>query len=645
MNSGILLYNIDNAQFLGKVMSGLTTDQLRIIEAKRKLALEIKEAKQAAQQNFPKTTPHQENICNQSENKRDSVKNGNHSILSFYGSNNVNTPSKPNIGITSKFLKPTPTALFNKSKQFSQPTLVKQTPFVQKGKNWNSDNCVVAKCHLISKTQFAVDVKYHQQLIDIFKSVKSALYEMGESTATTNLTKGFEATGIFPLDRNSVITKLPFYKQDVSAIREDISEQFKGFIENVRTSDLSKLQKPKKFKLPVQAGKSVSLTEVEEFYKNKSATIPSGGARTRGGSVSQNTFRNPKPEVEVTDDELVKIDPELFSHLMVFQKEGVRNPHKGPDTDSVSVGPWSVLCAPGPLEILLAITVSISVITLTVSTNEIIRDFIQSKNSKENSLQHGACAHAHIYSAVIGSLYKRVHRTLKLGNFYRKTIFPLMCLRFGLSKCGRCLLADDMGLGKTIQALGIMHYYRGDWPLLIVCPSSVRYAWLEAIQTWLPTIPTHHIEVMTSGKDDIGGARILITSYDLMSRYGKQWLAQKSFGAVIMDESHFLKSSKSARTKVAILFFKQAKRVLLLSGTPALSRPSELYTQIAAIDPKAFGSFHDFGLRYCAAVKTNWAWDYSGSSNMVELHLLLEKRFMIRRLKSNVISELPPKIR
>nr|CAD7398451.1 unnamed protein product [Timema cristinae] len=307
---------------------------------------------------------------------------------------------------------------------------------------------------------------------------------MGESTTTTNLAKGFEATGIFPLDRNSLITKLPIYAQDISAIREDIGEQFKVFIEN--------------------------------------------------------TFRNPKPEVEVTDDELVKIDPELFSHLMVFQKEGVR---------------------------------------------------------------------------------------------------------FGLSKCGRCLLADDMGLGKTIQALGIMHYYRGDWPLLIVCPSSVRYDWLEAIQTWLPTIPTHHVEVMTSGKDDIGGARILITSYDLMSRYGKQWLAEKSFGAVIMDESHFLKSFKSARTKVAILFFKQAKRVLLLSGTPALSRPSELYTQIAAIDPKAFGSFHDFGLRYCAAVKTNWAWDYSGSSNMVELHLLLEKRFMIRRLKSNVISELPPKIR
>jgi SWI/SNF-related matrix-associated actin-dependent regulator 1 of chromatin subfamily A len=45
---------------------------------------------------------------------------------------------------------------------------------------------------------------------------------------------------------------------------------------------------------------------------------------------------------------------------------------------------------------------------------------------------------------------------------------------FGISKNGRCLLADDMGLGKTIQSLGIAHYYKEDWPLLIVSPSSVR---------------------------------------------------------------------------------------------------------------------------------------------------------------------------
>jgi SWI/SNF-related matrix-associated actin-dependent regulator of chromatin subfamily A-like protein 1 len=47
--------------------------------------------------------------------------------------------------------------------------------------------------------------------------------------------------------------------------------------------------------------------------------------------------------------------------------------------------------------------------------------------------------------------------------------------RFCISKDGRALLADDMGLGKTIQALAVADYYKKDWPLLIVCPSSVRY--------------------------------------------------------------------------------------------------------------------------------------------------------------------------
>jgi len=47
-------------------------------------------------------------------------------------------------------------------------------------------------------------------------------------------------------------------------------------------------------------------------------------------------------------------------------------------------------------------------------------------------------------------------------------------IRFGISKKGRCLIADDMGLGKTLQAIGIVKYYSDNFPLLIVCPSSMR---------------------------------------------------------------------------------------------------------------------------------------------------------------------------
>lgn len=51
--------------------------------------------------------------------------------------------------------------------------------------------------------------------------------------------------------------------------------------------------------------------------------------------------------------------------------------------------------------------------------------------------------------------------------------------RYALKRGGRVLIADDMGLGKTLQAIAVMSYYRSDWPLLVVCPSSVRFTWAE----------------------------------------------------------------------------------------------------------------------------------------------------------------------
>jgi len=50
---------------------------------------------------------------------------------------------------------------------------------------------------------------------------------------------------------------------------------------------------------------------------------------------------------------------------------------------------------------------------------------------------------------------------------------------FAIRQKGRVLIADDMGLGKTLQALCIASYYRAEWPVLIIAPSSVRFAWRE----------------------------------------------------------------------------------------------------------------------------------------------------------------------
>ncbi|XP_073503559.1 SWI/SNF-related matrix-associated actin-dependent regulator of chromatin subfamily A-like protein 1 [Phyllobates terribilis] len=216
-------------------------------------------------------------------------------------------------------------------------------------------------------------------------------------------------------------------------------------------------------------------------------------------------------------------------------------------------------------------------------------------------------------------------------------------VNFAISREGRLLLADDMGLGKTIQAICIAAYYRKEWPLLVVAPSSVRFTWAEAFHRWLPSVRSDSINVIVTGRDSQSASLINIVSFDLLGKMDRT--ITSNFRVIIIDESHFLKNGKTARCKSAMPLLKSAKRVILLSGTPAMSRPAELYTQIAAVRPSFFPRFHDFGVRYCDAKQMPWGWDYSGSSNMTELKLLLEESIMIRRLKCDVLSQLPAKQR
>ncbi|XP_040417367.1 SWI/SNF-related matrix-associated actin-dependent regulator of chromatin subfamily A-like protein 1 isoform X2 [Cygnus olor] len=216
-------------------------------------------------------------------------------------------------------------------------------------------------------------------------------------------------------------------------------------------------------------------------------------------------------------------------------------------------------------------------------------------------------------------------------------------VNFAIFRNGRVLLADDMGLGKTIQAICIAAYYRKEWPLLVVTPSSVRFTWAEAFHRWLPSLSPGSTNVIVTGKDNLTGSLINIISFDLLSKMDKQ--LKSTFQVVIIDESHYLKNIKTARCRAAMPLLKAARRVILLSGTPAMSRPMELYMQIAAVQPDFFPQFHTFGLRYCDAKKMPWGWDYSGSSNLAELKILLEESIMIRRLKSDVLSQLPAKQR
>ena len=87
------------------------------------------------------------------------------------------------------------------------------------------------------------------------------------------------------------------------------------------------------------------------------------------------------------------------------------------------------------------------------------------------------------------------------------------------------------------------------------------------------------------------------------------------------------------------------KRILLLSGTPILARPSELYNLCRILRPDIFYSYREFGIRYCSPKDSYFGIDWSGSSNMRELHLAIGNSIMIRRLKVDVLTELPAKRR
>ncbi|KFM63101.1 SWI/SNF-related matrix-associated actin-dependent regulator of chromatin subfamily A-like protein 1, partial [Stegodyphus mimosarum] len=201
-----------------------------------------------------------------------------------------------------------------------------------------------------------------------------------------------------------------------------------------------------------------------------------------------------------------------------------------------------------------------------------------------------------------------------------------------------------MGLGKTIQAIGIANYFKDDWPLLVITPSSVRYMWLEAFHMWLPSLNSQEITVIGSSKEHIPNDKVIIMSYDLLTKM-QDSIEKRKFKMAIMDECHFLKNPKSARTKAAFSILKNINRIIMLSGTPALSRPIELYSQLSILRRRDFFSYVEYGMRYCNGKKAPWGWDFHGSSNMEELQILLEEIVMIRRLKSEVIKQLPAKYR
>lgn len=218
---------------------------------------------------------------------------------------------------------------------------------------------------------------------------------------------------------------------------------------------------------------------------------------------------------------------------------------------------------------------------------------------------------------------------------------------------GVAFIGDDMGLGKSMQFIAYTSKYK--YKTLVVCPAALKYNLHREIEnfTYLkPVVITEYKKMEDIPKD----ADYYICNYEQLKKYLK-FLEKQKFDCIVIDESHNIKNSSSDRYKIVKKFSKIPRRILL-SGTAIKNAPIEFYTQLKFLKPDMFPRKEQYGLRYCDAkenyyavkedgeeksTKARFSYDYSGSSNLRELHNKISG-FYIRRLKTTTLTDLPPKL-
>jgi len=229
------------------------------------------------------------------------------------------------------------------------------------------------------------------------------------------------------------------------------------------------------------------------------------------------------------------------------------------------------------------------------------------------------------------------------GNGKELMPFQRAGLEFIEATNGNCLVADEPGLGKTIEALAYLALHPEQRPAVIVCPASLKLNWQREAEMWLET--GDRIEIVNGGKAKSLSGDIVVINYDIL----KKWLPTLiDFNpkVLIYDESHYIKSKAAARSKAARELASVVPHRILLTGTPVLNRPAELWHQLQVVKPDEYPDkrFFQWHKKFCNATKNRFGWDFSGASNLDELAQSL-KTVMIRRTKEQVLSELPAKRR
>ncbi len=201
----------------------------------------------------------------------------------------------------------------------------------------------------------------------------------------------------------------------------------------------------------------------------------------------------------------------------------------------------------------------------------------------------------------------------------------------------RAILADEQGLGKTVQVARALESDPSIDPVLVVCPAHLTLQWQRELSRWAPSKDSVVVGPDTKITKPSG---VVICSYNRLVTID-QWIDSPDFSGLVLDEAHYIKNLSAKRTKAAHGL--RTDICWMLTGTPLLNRPDELFSLLKKAEHRLGHSFQSFEKRYiCYNSFGRVIGVYP--SRLEELKSLISQ-VMLRRTKAEVLPELPEKNR
>jgi superfamily II DNA or RNA helicase len=200
---------------------------------------------------------------------------------------------------------------------------------------------------------------------------------------------------------------------------------------------------------------------------------------------------------------------------------------------------------------------------------------------------------------------------------------------------GACL-ADDMGLGKTLQALALILTRAPAGPTLVLAPTSVCTNWLEEAARFAPTLKARRFGPGNRQQllDQVGAFDLIVCSYGLLQTESER-LAAVCWTSIVADEAQAFKNVQTKRSKAIMTL--QADFRMIATGTPVENHLGELWNLFQFINPGLLGPLERFNRRFAAPI------EQQGNRAARKRLQQLIRPFILRRLKSDVLTELPPR--